>query len=134
MTRPAGTTIQYNLNLFTDPRDGQLRPEGHFTFRLTIDGNIITGVVDELGVPVTGTNFAHGQSGIHRVTLNFLWSPSFISMKGFTFPETGSRREFMGRFVAFEPETVSLSGDEKDVRVNPGPDIGETGTGTGNNT
>lgn len=134
MACPAGTTIQYNLDLFTDPREGQMRPESHFTFCLIINGNTVTGVVDELGVPVTGTNFVLGKSGLHRITLNFFWSPSVISLQGFTFPESGRRREFLARFVAFEPDTDFSGGDDKDVRVLVGPDPGETGTGTGNNT
>lgn len=140
MTCPAETTHQYNLDLFTDPRGGQARPEGQFTFCLVISGNTITGVVDELSVPVTGRRQELGGTGVERITLSFLWAPSVITVKGFAFEESGGRREFLGRFLAsapderLTPEEPSEEKREKRFRPPTGPDTGETGTATGQQT
>lgn len=135
MTGPEGIQITYTLDLQTNPVEGEVKASGRFRFSLTIKGNDITGVVEELSVPVTGTNHViGGELDVHRMILEFLWAPSIISLEGFTYGETGERREFVGKFDAIANNTRAAGTDEGGVQLFQGPDPGDTGTGTGQQT
>lgn len=133
MPCPSDTTIQYNIDLHTDPVGGQVNVEGHFTFCLKIEDEAITGLVEELSEPLTGTNEVLGPSDVHRISLQFFWEPSQISLEGFTYPESGNRREFLGRFNASAPEGL-LKARAVREQLLQGPDSGDTGTATGTQT
>lgn len=138
MACPSGTTHRYVLFLHTHPHPdtGAVRVRGRFTFCLVINSQTgaITGVVDESRVAVTGTNLPIGGTDIHRMTLEFFWNPSRVILDGFTFPESGGRREFVGRFIAVAPIRNLSEEEEARARMFVGPDPGESGTGNGNNT
>lgn len=138
MACPDNTTIQYTITFNSDPSAGHVKTHGQFTFCLVIDGNDITGTVDELGVTLSGQkmdlNF-----GVERIVLTFAWSPSRVTIRGFTSPDAGGRRELIGRWIASALPAESIEGDDRQqaaAALPPpvGPDVGETGTGTGQST
>jgi hypothetical protein len=146
MPCPADTTIQYNIRLHTDPQTTQVKLNRQLTFCLKINGANITGKVLELGVDLIGDNVAIS-TDVDAITLRFPWAPSFVTIRGFTFPDSGNRREILGRFIATDlkeaPVRVSADADPPEAAdppapppppPPPGPDSGDTGTGTGTTT
>lgn len=136
MACPQGTTIRYDLDLNTDPENGRVKVDQLLTFCLIINGSVITGTVDQLGVPLTGTNVPLA-NGVDSVTLDFRWGASRVILRGFTFPESAERREYVGRFNAVTPlaetdprETANKSASSTSVA----PDPGDVGTGAGQQT
>jgi hypothetical protein len=120
------------------------------TFCLIIQADRITGIVDELSVqgqpPVQVTGRKEiiraddpptlPDTGIYRYTLEFNWDASRIFMDGFSSPENDGRRKFLGRFIAGPRTDGFVPRSEEGARANllGGPDPGETGTGTGQQT
>ena len=139
MACPGNTTIQYTITLNSDPDNaGQVKTRGQFTFCLVINGNDITGTVDELGVTLSGQKMDLN-SGVERMALTFAWHPSRVTIRGFTSPDAGGRRELIGRWIASARPAESVEEDDRQeaaAAVVPplGPDVGETGTGTGQST
>lgn len=138
MACPDGTTIQYDVDMRTNPVSGQVKIDERLTFCLIITSGAISGTIEQLpGVILKGTNRDLGDQ-VDRITLQFDWSPSRIDLQGFTFPAAGGRRRFLAEFNAVEPAGGSSVPDDSRATQAalppPGPDVGDTGTGNGTTT
>jgi hypothetical protein len=121
----------------TDPLHGRRYVEETLVFCLRIEGNAITGeVFDSQGVrlsSVTGTHIPFGPMERAFMSLAFKWEPSEILVAGFSF-KSGSTK-FQGRFIssAITDAPNIDEGAQADL-LGSGPDPGDTGTGTGQQT
>ena len=139
MSCPPGTTIRYDIFFRTFPNamTHVVKVDERLTFCLTISGTTITGTVNSI-VTLDGTNQPLA-AGVDAISLNFRWGNTRVFADGFTFPESGGRREILLRFTARAPgflnsreESPETTETTLDTLVPP--DEGDTGTGTGQQT
>jgi hypothetical protein len=147
MACPADTKNPFTIVMSTDPADGRVFVEKtlHFCLNLNLPAvgappeqksaeTPITGTVDDLSVPVTGTRISTGVRDVSFVILEFDWAPSHVFMSGIIFPDAGGRILFAGRFLTAAHLDGFTAEGGADAVVFQGPDPGDTGTGTGSQT
>jgi hypothetical protein len=142
MACPDVTTHRFTITMRTDPENGRVFVEEDLFFCLVIpdlpidEDTYITGIIDGLPDPVTGKLMLTGQTDVYIIILEFNWDTSHILMVGCIYQESGTRFEFVGRFFASERTDGFSPGGDEGVRTNMvnGPDPGDTGTGTGQQT
>jgi hypothetical protein len=140
MACPPGTTIRYDIffRTFPDPINHFVKVDELLTFCLNINGTTITGTVNSIA-NVTGTNQAL-VGGVERITLGFPWGATRVIVEGFTFPDNAGRRELLVTFRAIPPDGVVTAAAPQGTTptasalVLVAPDVGDTGTGTGQQT
>lgn len=121
---------EWTIDFKSDPRNGKKYVEETLVFCLRIDetsGDVIGEVFDTAGTKlsdVTGRSVPTGQMRVNFIGLAFTWDPSDVFLAGMTFV-AGSVTFISGRFI-----TEAAAGPSLFV----GPDPGETGTGTGQQT
>jgi len=140
MACPPGTTIRYDIffRTFPNPLNHVVKVDELLTFCLNITGTSITGTVNSIA-NVTGTNQALA-GGVERITLGFPWGATRVIVDGFTFLNNAGFRECLVNFRAIPPDGVVPAPDGQGTTPTTSaivlvpPDVGDTGTGTGQQT
>lgn len=121
---------EWTINFKSDPQNGKKYVEQTLVFCLRIDetsGEVSGEVFDTPGTKlsdVTGRRVPTGNTEVNFMSLAFTWDPSDVFFAGMTYV-SGSVTLILGRF-----KTEDATGPSLFV----GPDPGETGTGTGQQT
>ena len=131
---------EWTIRTLTDPRPGRPSVENFLVFRLSFEGEIISGEVSdglsgEFLSAVNGTRQSLGSLGLaesaNLMTLNFSRETTRVMMSGVVF-----ERNFQGRFTTFGAEQLAAAGPVGSLAIilpQAGSD-GDTGTGTGTQT